>query len=212
MFRTHTHPRHVLAPLALLAAACLLAASHTTLHAQTSAPATAPARAQQAPAVKPGLWEFQQKMQSASGQMEQAMQQMQQQMAALPPEQRKMMEAMMARQGVNVAPGAGGAMTVRMCLTPEMVQRNQMPVHAQGDCRTEQSPRSGNTMRVKFTCANPPSSGDGEVTFVGDSAYTMKMTVNTTAQGRPEKITMDGSGKWLGADCGAVKPLAAPTR
>ena len=27
------------------------------------------------------------------------------------------------------------------------------------------------------------------------------------AQGKPEKISMDGAGKWLSADCGAVKPM-----
>jgi hypothetical protein len=38
------------------------------------------------------------------------------------------------------------------------------------------------------------------------------MAMQTTAQGRPEKVNMDGAGKWLSADCGAVKPMAAPAK
>ena len=57
--------------------------------------------------LKPGLWEISNKMQSGSGEMEKAMAAAQKQMAAMPPEQRKMMQDMMAKQGVSL--GAGGA-------------------------------------------------------------------------------------------------------
>jgi len=63
-------------------------------------------------------------------------------------------------------------------------------------------------MKMAFTCTNPPSSGEGEVTFSSPDAYSMKMVVNTTIQGRAEKINMDGSGRWLGSDCGDIKPFA----
>lgn len=38
----------------------------------------------------------------------------------------------------------------------------------------------------------------------------MKMAMNTQVQGRPEKTQMDGGGKWLGGDCGNVKPMVVP--
>ena len=40
-------------------------------------------------------------------------------------------------------------------------------------------------------------------------AYRSKMTMTSTRQGKPEKMDMDGQGKWLSADCGSVKPLGA---
>lgn len=157
--------------------------------------------------LKPGLWEITSKMQSGSGQMEAAMAKAQQQLASMPPEQRKMMEEMMAKHGAKMgAGGPGGGMSVSICMTREMVERNELPAH-QGNCRTTSQPRTGNTMKMAFSCASPPSSGEGEVTFVSAEAYTQKMVINTTVQGKPEKLSMDGAGKWLGADCGSVKPL-----
>ena len=32
----------------------------------------------------------------------------------------------------------------------------------------------------------------------------------TTVEGKPQKVNMEGSGKWLGADCGTVKPVMPP--
>jgi hypothetical protein len=166
------------------------------------------ALAAQAQSMKPGLWEMQTKMQSGSGDIEKAMAQMQQQMAAMTPEQRKMMQDMMGKQGVGIGAAAPGGMSVKVCLTKEMVERNEIPVQ-QGDCKTTQSPRSGNSMKFSFSCTQPPSSGEGEVTFVSPQAYTSKVTVNTTASGKAERMTVDSQGKWLSAECGAIKPLGA---
>jgi hypothetical protein len=157
-----------------------------------------------AQSLKPGLWEITNKMQTGSGQMEQ-------QMANMPPDQRKMMEEMMAQRGVKMGSAGPGGMSVKMCMTKEMVERNEIPAQ-QGDCKTTQQARSGNTMKMAFTCTNPPSSGEGQITFTSPEAYSMKMLVNTTMQGKPEKINMDGTGKWLGADCGSVKPPAMPKK
>ncbi|MES2127992.1 MAG: hypothetical protein V4463_12025, partial [Pseudomonadota bacterium] len=34
--------------------------------------------------------------------------------------------------------------------------------------------------------------------------------VTSNRKGKPETMHMDASGKWLGADCGNVKPFAVP--
>lgn len=165
-----------------------------------------------AQSLKPGLWEINQKMQTSGGQSDQRMAQMQQQMANMPPERRKMMEDMMAKQGVKMGPGGpGGGMSMQVCMTKEMVERNDVPAQ-RGDCKTTRQSRSGNTMKMAFACTNPPSSGEGEVTFTGAETYRMKMMVNTQVQGKPEKVNMDGSGKWLGSDCGNVKPMVPPKK
>lgn len=163
-----------------------------------------------AQSVKPGLWEMQHKM-GGSPQMDQAMAQMQKQMAAMSPAQRKQMEAMMGQQGMTMpTPGAGGGMAMKVCITPEMAARSEMPSQHEGQCTSTVTSRSGNTLKMAFTCQNPPSSGEGTYTFNGDTAYTMKMVVNTTRQGKPESMTMDGQGRWLAASCGSVKPVQPP--
>jgi hypothetical protein len=176
-----------LATGAVLAAACL------SLSAQT---------------LKPGLWEISNKMQG--GGMDDAMAELQKQMAQMPPQQRKQMEAAMAQQGVKMAPGSGGGMAIQMCFTKEMVERNDVPM---GDsCTTTQNQRSGNTQKFAFTCSNPPSSGEGQVTYNGPEAYGSRMTVKTVAGGKPQVTTMEASGKWLKADCGSVKPMPLPKK
>jgi hypothetical protein len=156
--------------------------------------------------LKPGLWEVQSKVNNA--QMGEAMAEMQKQMKDMPPEQRRQMEAMMAQhgmQGMHGAPGAGAPMAMQMCMTREMVERNEMPM--QDGCRMTQQTRSGNTMKMAFTCTNPPSSGEGQVTFSSPEAYSSRMTVQVKGHGKAETTTVEGSGKWLKADCGNVKPM-----
>lgn len=155
--------------------------------------------------MKPGLWEITSQMQGAAGsKVDAAMAEMQKQMAGMSPEQRKMIEDSMAKQGVKLAGSAGGGMKVQMCMTREMIERNEVASSQQGDCTQTRSPRSGNTLKFSFECTKPPSKGEGLITFDGAEAYTMKVT--TTIKGKAESMEMQGSGKWLSADCGNVKP------
>ena len=165
----------------------------------------------QAQSAKPGLWEIQSKM-GGNPQVDQAMAQMQQQMAAMSPAQRKMMEDMMARQGVSMGTGPGGAMVVKVCITPEMAARQALPTQTEGDCTTQVTSRSANTLKMNFVCTNPPSTGEGTYTFRGDTAYDMTMLVKSQQDGKPMSTTVAGSGRWLGADCGQVKPLPLPAK
>lgn len=163
----------------------------------------APVAAQaQATKLRPGLWEHGYTMKSQSGQMEAAMKQMQQSMANLPPDQRKMMEDMMAKQGVGIGPGGN---TVRVCLSKEDVERDQPP--QQEGC-TQTAKRNGNVWQVSFQCKGPPpSSGEGQVTLVSPTTYTGNFTLRTVNEGKPEQLQMGQNGKWLGADCGNIRPV-----
>ena len=158
--------------------------------------------------MKPGLWEIHNKMKG--GGTDDAMAELQKSMAQMSPQQRKQMEAAMAAQGVKMAPGAGGAMAMQMCFTKEMVERNDVPM--QDGCKVTQNQRSGKTQKFAFSCSNPPSSGEGQVTYESPEAYTSHMTVKTTVAGKAETTTMDASGKWLKADCGNVKPVQMPRK
>ncbi len=165
--------------------------------------------------IKPGLWEIATQIAGGSGEMASAMAQAQKQLESMPPEQRKMMQDMMAKQGVQMGASSGGGMTVKICMTQEMVDRNEVSARQgahQNDCTHTSSPRVGNTMNFSFVCATPPSSGEGQVTFTSSEAYSMKMTTASTVRGKPEKMEMQNTGRWLGTDCGTVKPLAMPKR
>jgi hypothetical protein len=95
-------------------------------------------------------------------------------------------------------------MAMKVCITPEMAAKQDLPM--QGECTSTVTSRSASTLKMSFVCKKPPSSGEGTYTFSGDTAYTMKMVINSMHQGKPQTTTMDGQGKWLSADCGTVKP------
>jgi len=165
--------------------------------------------------MKPGLWEINTKMQSDSSEMSDAMAKAQKRLESLPPEQRKMMEDMMAKRGVQMGSTPGGGMSIKVCMTQEMVNRNEFArqhTENQNDCTHTNSPRSGNTMQFSFVCTKPPSSGEGQVTYSSPEAYSMNMTSTSTMHGSPQKMTMQTNGHWVSGDCGTVKPLVAPSK
>jgi hypothetical protein len=158
--------------------------------------------------MKPGLWELSNKVSSSDGQMQSAMAEMQKQLASMPPEQRKAMQQMMERNGVQMSVGAGGALTSRMCMTKEMIQRKEFPVQ-EGDCTQKVTPMGANKMKIAFSCTRPPASGEGEMTLDSDTSYRAKMHVKGTDGGRQQIVDMDVTGKWLGADCGNIRPMSS---
>ena len=160
--------------------------------------------------VKPGLWEITSQM-KGSAEAEKSQAQFQKNMANMSPEQRKKMEDAMATHGMKMMPGGPGGMTAQMCMTKQMVERNELPAQ-HGNCKTTRQPRTGNTLKFAFECTNPPSSGEGQYTFVSPEAYRVNMTMKMSMKGKPETMTMDGSGKWLSADCGNVKPIQPPAK
>ncbi|WP_342117478.1 DUF3617 domain-containing protein [Pseudoduganella sp. OTU4001] len=173
--------------------------------------AALPAMAQ---TLKPGLWEMNNRVASANPETMAVMAAAQQQLANMPPEQRAAMDQMMARHGVNMSLGDGGGVKVTYCLTKEMVEKQELPTGQPGQCSTTRTPAPGG-MNVSFNCSNPPSSGNGQVIFNGNSAFSMRMNVNSTAHGKAQNMVVEGSGKWLGADCGSVAPgapMAPPSK
>ena len=116
---------------------------------------------------------------------------------------------MMASRGIGVR--AQGSV-VQVCLTKEEAARKAEPQFRKG-CTQQVVQRSRNTMKVKFECTEPgPMSGEGEMTFISDKAYIGKSTVTTQANGKTQQMTMEMAGKWLGADCGDVKPRPVPVK
>ncbi|MEO7105632.1 MAG: DUF3617 domain-containing protein [Rhodoferax sp.] len=166
--------------------------------------------------MKPGLWEINTQMKGGSGDMSDAMAKAQKEMENMPPEQRKMIQDMMAKRGIQMGTSGGRGMAIKVCMTQAMVDRNQMASHqsanSQNDCTQTNSPRSGNTMQFSYVCTKPPSSGQGTFTFTSSEAYTMNMTTTHTVKGQPEKMEMQTDGRFQGSDCGTVKPFEMPKK
>lgn len=144
----------------------------------------------------PGKWQHSFTLQSADGEIERAMAQMQQQLAAMPAQQRQMMEAMMKSQGMQLDL-SGGSMEV--CLTADDIAKGQLP--QQDGCQQQLSEHNG-SYKVSFQCSgNPPSQGEGEFRLLSPKAYEGTMRVQTQVKGQPQQLTMQQQGKWLGS-CG----------
>jgi hypothetical protein len=158
--------------------------------------------------MKPGLWELSNKVSSSDGQMQSAMAEMQKQLAGMSPEQRQAMQQMMERNGMQMNVGAGGALTSRMCMTKEMIQRKEFPVQ-EGECKQKMTPMGANKLKVAFSCTKPPASGEGEMSFDSDTSYRAKMHIKGTDGGQQQVVDMDVTGKWLGADCGKLRPIGS---
>lgn len=162
------------------------------------------AGAAHAQTMKPGLWEFKQTPQLDPARQAQ-MAQAQKAMESMPAEQRQMMEKMMASRGVNVSM-SGGSITIKTCVTKEQAERNMAPVTHHGNC-TQDVKRSGSTIQTHFGCTDPASEGDATVTLRGNEGFTNDVTVRHQRQGKTEVTKVSGEGRWLGADCGDVKPM-----
>jgi hypothetical protein len=144
--------------------------------------------------------------------MDSAMAKMKDQLAAMSPEQRAMAEKMMAGRGVGM--GANGN-TFRMCVTKEQAERDALP-QRDGRCSQQEVSRAGNTMKYRFTCdGGQPGhavSGQGEFTIDGPTGYTGHTVTDMLVQGKPTQMRSDVVGKWIGKECGDVKPLQVPAR
>jgi hypothetical protein len=153
--------------------------------------------------IKPGLWEVSNKMTSANPETDQAVSMLLQYMANLPPEQQQRVKEMAASQGMTMPKFApDGGVGVSACVTPEMAARKQVPNFQQGECTSNNVAIEGG-MKMAFVCSKPKSRGEGTLTFISDTRFTMKMNVTSSVRGKPEQVTINSDGNWLSANCPA---------
>ena len=100
-------------------------------------------------------------------------------------------------------------MTTRVCMTKEMIDRKEFPVH-EGNCRQQVTQQSPGRMAVSFSCTKPSASGEGEMILDSDTSYHARMRVNGSTGGPAQTVNVDVVGKWQGADCGSLRPLGLP--
>jgi hypothetical protein len=166
-----------------LAAAALLAFSLT------------PA-AQAATNMQPGLWEM--------GMQSDAMKNM----PKLSPEQLEMMR----KKGINMPDMKDGKLVNKVCISKEMAERDQpIDMHReQTGCQAKNYQRTSNGYTVDLVCDGPNMKGEGKArgTFASKESFSSTYDFKGTAHGQPVNQHMETTGKWLGADCGSVKPIS----
>lgn len=144
--------------------------------------------------LQPGLWEISSQQMQVDGQAMPGMQQMMEQLKNLPPEQRQMMEQMMAQQGVQL-----GDQGVRICISAEQIAKQDfaMPDLQEG-CRHEIVERSAQAWKFRFSC--PDGDGEGETRFSDGKHF------HSRFQGMHggRQSSMESHGRWLSADCGGL--------
>lgn len=175
--------------------------------------------------MKPGLWEHTFKLSEGSlgavtgvqqEQMTKAMEEMKKQLANMPPEQRKMMEDMMAKQGIKISDKgidvaaqnlqiSKDGTTLKVCLTKAQIDSGEMPQPE--NCEQKITQVSANVLKSTFVCKGEhPVSGEGQIVFQSDKAYTGTTKVTTEINKKMETVEGTQSGKWLSSDCGDIKP------
>ncbi len=165
--------------------------------------------------LKAGLWEVHLVKQTVDGrdnsaQLAASLEHMKQQMASLPPEQRERMEAMMKQSGVQ---GSNGGF--RICVSPEMAQRDAPPVlDREGHCQPASIQRHDNSTDFQFSCTTNgiTMTGKGHAAMLGNLIKTHTEVTTRTASGTTHETQNDSEMTYLGSDCGDLKQPASPSR
>jgi len=168
--------------------------------------AVAAAGALPVPPVKVGLWEVRMSMLDAEGHEVASPEQAA--LARMPPEVKaRMAEAMKAR-GVSM-PDANGV--TKACLTKAQFESGSWQQMASDNgCTTNFSTQSATTWKWHSSCTTIKSESDGETVFSTAEHYKTKVTTTATEMGKTKTSTRMLDGKWVGADCGDVKPFTPP--
>lgn len=180
------------------------------------AAASAPARAADdlSLGLKPGLWESRTTRMTVDGtdtlaQVNAMAAQMKQQIASMPPAQRKQIEAALGQGGDGI--------TARLCISPEMAQRGESSLTRpeRASCDAPKVSRNGNRTNFELACTQDGAKlhAKGETVVAGD-VITSRMESQRTAAGKvaAQTTVVEAQLKYLGKDCGNVRPLDQQAR
>jgi hypothetical protein len=162
--------------------------------------------------VKVGLWETTNTMEMGGMPAMPAMPQLsEEQLSKMPPQARKQMEDMMKSKG---GAGAPRTTTTKSCITKESL--NQAWSMGQENCTRKLVSSTGTQQKIHMECTMPQGTTSGDVAVERVDAEhargTMAMKMSMSSRGKdmpPMDMKMSFASKYLGADCGDVKPVMA---
>jgi hypothetical protein len=163
--------------------------------------------------VKPGLWEMSVTTARISGLPPEA----EARIAALPPAQQAQVRAMMSGRG----PGGGKPIvsTTKACLTGQtsldsLLNQTQQSSGMQCSFTNRQQTAKGASFDISCTGQMGTAKGHSEFHAIDDEhmSGSTHLTMTGSANGTATSMTMDttSTGKFVAADCGAVKPFSPP--
>ena len=130
---------------------------------------------------------------------------------AIPPDQMQNLRNLAKEYGMEMPLIENGAAISKVCITQEMAKQKALPnfYQDQTGCVTKSTSRDGNSYKVDFACESAELRGNGTAeghltsteSFLGQTRFT------GTARGNPVNEKADIAGKWMSANCGAVKPM-----
>jgi hypothetical protein len=144
---------------------------------------------------KPGLWERTVVMQHAgmSGLPD---------FSKLPPEQRARLQPMIDQM-------QGKPVTMRECVTPETLQKWQEYAKGSGEdasCEHTVLESDPKHVRMSVSCKGGVRTGTMEWTAKTPELMEGRFDMVDRSDGSERKMTMTMTSRWLGAECGDVKP------
>jgi len=151
----------------------------------------------QTPPIKPGLWEAK----SEAGADGQKTTQPADRLQSLPPAVRAQVEASMKQKGIAMSPGGAS----RICFSKESMDPARWGNAA--SCTTEYSARSSKSWKWHSVCSQPEMTIDGEAIFASPESYAVHTTTTMKRKGEAKTSQRTVRAKWLGADCGDLKPF-----
>lgn len=159
------------------------------------------------PRMKPGLWEIRVTKNIMDGRAVQVPArdaQMKQTMANLPPDQQARMQAALKQS-------AGSNGNVRTCITPEIANRNTPVTDQQGRCPPASVKRNGEHMTYEFSCviSGMAATGKGESTVSSELVTTRSEVTMHASNGTTHVMQSESEMRFIGPDCGDVKPPGA---
>ena len=162
--------------------------------------------------IKPGLWQLDMSMPGnmPGKQMAGMLEQMKQQMASMPPEQRKEMEKVLAAMDARGTQITGDGLRTNECFTKEQIAKfDLMGKNGPDGCTNTATPVAGG-VNVSMQCPQQRMKVDAAVKYQSDTAYSFDAVASLPGpDGKMMTQKSSGTGKWLGSECGKVKPASA---
>lgn len=162
--------------------------------------------------IKPGLWQLDMTMpgQAGANPMAEHIKQMKEQMASMPPEQRKRIASALAEIEARGTEFTNEGVRTKACVTQQDLADFNFLGHKGMESCTRKTSAVPGGMSLSMQCTRPQMSVDARMKYQGDKAYTFESVASVTGpDGKPMTHKTSGSGKWLGSDCGTIKPVSS---
>ena len=162
--------------------------------------------------IKPGLWQLDMTLPGKAGgnHMASIVALMKSQMDSMPPAQRAEMQKKLGELGAGGTEFTNDGLRTKQCITKEDIAQFDVFGKKGPDSYTRNATPTPGGMNVSMQCTNPQVKVDAVVKTQSDKAYTFDSTATMAGPtGAMMTQKTSGSGKWLGSDCGQVKPVTA---